>query len=222
MKIKLNANKIFIPSALCLIILLIGLIFHQNYGNTKGFLIINQLHNPMLDEVFKYLTYLGDGIIWLAIAFYCLFKNQKKLPIVFANFAISTLLAQGLKRWVFPDALRPVHLVQEGFNIHFVEGVKIYTNHSFPSGHAISAFAVAFTLVIVLKRKNHIKYLFLALAFLVGWSRIYLAEHYPIDVIAGGFIGIISTYLTVFLLSQFKASRRSLEEPIIELEFKIH
>nr|WP_294897463.1 phosphatase PAP2 family protein [uncultured Pedobacter sp.] len=216
MKIKLKPNKIFsklfYPSLYTLVILLLVLIFHQLKGNTQAFLFINQNHLPFFDLFFKYITNLGDGLVWLILAVVCLFFYRKRLPIVFANFVLSTVLAQLLKRLIFPNALRPIHLVQEGFQVHLVEGVKIYTHNSFPSGHTISAFAVAFTILILLKKNNPFKYFFIGMAFLVGLSRVYLAEHYLIDVIAGAFIGIMSTYLSVYSLSFLKKSKYKVQE----------
>ncbi len=66
------------------------------------------------------------------------------------------------------------------------------------------------TIIMLLKRKSALKYLVLIMAFLVAFSRVYLAQHFPIDVIAGAFLGISSTFITIYILSLFKASRPSI------------
>lgn len=203
-------SKLHLMSIISFIGLIIGLNFHVVHGKNKAFLILNQYHSPFFDQFFIYVTNFGDGLVWLILFIICLFFNKKRIPIVLVNFLISTAFALFLKRLIFSHELRPVALLKEGFLIHIVEGVKIHTQNSFPSGHTITAFAVACTIILLLKRGNPYKYLVLIMAFFVGFSRIYLAQHFPIDVIAGGFIGISSTFITIYVLSLFKVSKPSI------------
>lgn len=64
---------------------------------------------------------------------------------------------------------------------------KLQTSFSFPSAHATSSFTAA---TIVRQVEPRLLAPALALASLVAYSRIYLAEHYPIDVAAGAGLGI--------------------------------
>lgn len=57
---------------------------------------------------------------------------------------------------------------------------------SFPSNHATNAFALA-SLLAVWHRK--LAFPFFAVAVLVGYSRVYTADHFPSDVVAGGLLG---------------------------------
>lgn len=61
------------------------------------------------------------------------------------------------------------------------------TAHSFPSSHASAAFAAAF--VVLLSRRQWGLAL-LVLAALVGASRVFVGVHYPLDVVAGVFVGL--------------------------------
>ncbi|MFB6115513.1 MAG: phosphatase PAP2 family protein [Candidatus Nanohalobium sp.] len=70
----------------------------------------------------------------------------------------------------------------------------VYTlTHSFPSGHAATAFAAAATLSL---RYPKLRYLFFVIASLVGLSRVVLQAHYPLDVLFGAAVGLASAYLT--------------------------
>jgi membrane-associated phospholipid phosphatase len=63
---------------------------------------------------------------------------------------------------------------------------------SFPSGHSVTAFALAFVLSRVYPRYAS---LFYGLAVLVAISRVYLAKHFPSDVVAGAAVGILAGWI---------------------------
>ena len=58
---------------------------------------------------------------------------------------------------------------------------------SFPSGHATNVFALAMVLSWYYPKITPICFLG---AGIVGYSRVYVGVHYPLDVIAGAFVGI--------------------------------
>jgi undecaprenyl-diphosphatase len=64
---------------------------------------------------------------------------------------------------------------------------------SFPSGHSVTAFALAFVLSRAYPRYG---VLFYGLAGLVALSRVYLAKHFPSDVVAGAAIGLLAGWIT--------------------------
>ncbi len=64
---------------------------------------------------------------------------------------------------------------------------------SFPSGHSVTAFALAFVLARAYPRYA---VLFYGLAGLVAVSRVYLAKHFPSDVVAGAAIGLLAGWIT--------------------------
>jgi membrane-associated phospholipid phosphatase len=69
------------------------------------------------------------------------------------------------------------------------------SGNSFPSGHTALAFSTATTLLLTTE-----KWYYAAPAYVwamgVGYSRIYLGQHYPSDVIAGAITGAAGAYLT--------------------------
>lgn len=76
------------------------------------------------------------------------------------------------------------------------------TDASFPSGHTSTAFATATSLSINLK-KWYVVIPAYAWATSVGYSRLYLGEHYPTDVLAGAAIGIGSAYLSNWINKKY-------------------
>jgi membrane-associated phospholipid phosphatase len=57
---------------------------------------------------------------------------------------------------------------------------------SFPSGHAAYAFMMASLLAVWFPRY---RFIFFIIAGFIGWTRIYLALHYPTDIFAGALLG---------------------------------
>lgn len=147
---------------------------------------INQrLRNPFFDYLNIAMTYLGSDVFALGVLLALVFLPKD----VFRPFAIqaavtltvSTIVVQVLKRVI--RRKRPFVLSKNLRSIRI--GVDPY---SFPSGHTCAAFALAMS-ISLLTGSPTIRLLFLLLAFGVGFSRVYLAVHYPSDVIAGALIG---------------------------------
>ncbi len=70
-------------------------------------------------------------------------------------------------------------------------------NRSFPSGHATNNFAFATVLAWVYRRRG---WLYFIVATLVAWSRVYVGDHYPLDVIGAAAIGAgVAVFMMVIL-----------------------
>ncbi|MDD3063847.1 MAG: phosphatase PAP2 family protein, partial [Massilibacteroides sp.] len=78
-----------------------------------------------------------------------------------------------------------------------VQGLQLLigkqNDFSFPSGHTGSSFASAVILYKELPKKYGIP--LIGLATLIGFSRLYLAVHYPSDVLGGAIIGTLIAIL---------------------------
>jgi undecaprenyl-diphosphatase len=67
---------------------------------------------------------------------------------------------------------------------------EIFWDTSFPSGHTTTGFIFA-TSFILLFKKYWIRALALAYGILMGYARIFIGVHYPLDVFIGSLIGIL-------------------------------
>jgi membrane-associated phospholipid phosphatase len=168
------------------------------YGKRDAFILVNSANSSSFDYFFQYVTVLGDGLIYIPIVLYCLLFNRQFLVPVVAGIIICTVLTHFFKRVVFPNELRPFSLEIEKIIIHKVKDVPLLRQHSFPSGHTSTAFSMALLLTYVLQRRIWSIVLPL-LAFFVGYSRVYLAQHFPTDVCAGMAIGIVTAWLSLLI-----------------------
>jgi membrane-associated phospholipid phosphatase len=184
-------------------ILVATLTFLLIYGKTGSFIIINGSYHPVLDIAFQYFTLLGDGMIYVPIVLYCLFFNRHYLVPVLSAIVICTIITQGMKHYVFPDDLRPLSLQAEKVFIHTIPDVRVHRNHSFPSGHTSTAFTMALLLAEVIRKRSWC-FILPILATLVGYSRVYLAQHFVTDVMAGMTIGMISAYLSLLIYDDYR------------------
>ena len=168
--------------------------FLGEHGDTV--LWINRLHNPITDFLFKWITHLGDGIFFAIVIILLLIRNRRTGLIVLAMGLSQTLVVFILKRLVFTGTPRPrTYFAEfEGITLHFVEGVKVHAYNSFPSGHTLTAFALATFMALYLKNAR-LAILFLLIATLAGFSRIYLAQHFLIDVSVGSLLGVAIGYI---------------------------
>lgn len=163
-------------------------------------LYMNQYHSDWLDFTFRYITFLGDGwmAVLLAISFVLFDKKKHALGFGF-SFVFSALLVQFLKRFVFEHLGRPYAVMPE--LISPIEGVVFHQDHSFPSGHTTMAFMMA--IYVMLRFRFSAVWMF-CFAFFAAVSRVYLSQHFLIDILAGSFIGVIFslfgfTYITTYL-----------------------
>ena len=168
------------------------------------FLLFNHLpHWAILNIFFEILSGVGTaGIVWFVLAALLFLKEEKKdhwffLPIILAGGVSWVLVEQILKPMI--GRVRPT--AEMGAII--IGSIK--DDPSFPSGHATIAWAMA---VVLARKEPRLKWLFYGLAFLISFSRIFLGKHFPLDVIAGGVLGVGIGYASLFIGEYAKKMRR--------------
>jgi undecaprenyl-diphosphatase len=173
------------------------------------FYFINQdCRNAFFDMIMPVVSKLKYTIfpILLCWLFLILKKNTKHRMI-----AIMILLMIGVADWtnyrLIKPAInrpRPYHSISEvhrnvssTWQVTPVLPKKIYgKSFSFPSSHAINTFAAAFFLSYYFRFLIPLAYF---IAFMVGLSRIYMGDHFPFDVIAGGLFGTLWAALFIWI-----------------------
>ncbi len=172
---------------------------------------INRLHHPLPDQLFRYWTYLGDGTVMLlpVLLAFVFYSYRKGLFLLFA-YLLAGLGSQFMKRIVWPDELRPVSFFElnvPDYHLHLVEGVKMHHLHSFPSGHTATAFAL-FLALALLTEKAWLRYFLILLATGVGLSRVWLSQHFMVDVGTGALWGTCSAVLSWLLVMKVLKGER--------------
>ncbi len=167
-------------------------------------LFFNGYFSPSADYLFTYLTYVGDGFAVVAISIGLLFYNYRWTLQIALSGIVSGLFAQFFKKIVFGPTPRPsAYFEQIKISLRYVEGVDLHTAFSFPSGHTTAVFAIMTSLMLLINKKRWEAPLF-GLAFLTGFSRIYLSQHFLADVLAGSFIGITVSFSIYYFLYKTK------------------
>ena len=147
------------------------------------------------------------GIVFILFSF-------RKSVYILVTYIGTGLFAQILKRLFFSHMVRPVKFFDGMYHLHLVPGVHMYYEHSFPSGHATTAFALFLCLAIIADRK-YWSFLFSILAILVAYSRIYLSQHFLIDAYVGSLIGTAGALLLNRYI--YHSDKKWLELSIIQL-----
>lgn len=190
---------------LAVIVLLLGLflqIFAQAQ-NIEIFKILNSYSDILEPGVWSFFTWLGDTSLLWPMLLPLMIKHPKAVVCAVISVPIGGCLSWFLK-WLF-NAPRPAGVLQ--LNEFVIIGPTL-TEHGFPSGHTITAFAacVAVMLGVAWTKGVWTKVGPLTLvvaAFLIGLSRVMVGAHWPWDILAGAGVGCLAAVLSWFLLERY-------------------
>ena len=168
------------------------------WGKNEAFLYLNTNLGLVADKVFEYISYLAEGWIWIPYFIVLVGLYKKDKAFILMNFLISTLLTQFAKNFIFTTAMRPMASGLDATQIHTVPGVEIHTFNSFPSGHTATAFTL-FILTTYLFPNKYALSIGIVYAIVCGYSRIYLAQHFPLDLAGGIFVALLTLPISIFI-----------------------
>ncbi|GAA4420375.1 phosphatase PAP2 family protein [Nibrella viscosa] len=169
---------------------------------------VNTYNTSWADVFFDNVTYLGDGAFAVIVVVILFIRSWWMGILAAGSFVISSLTSIFLKRVVFPDNLRPLkYFEHSNWQYHAIKGLNIFSYNSFPSGHTITAFAV-FSLLAMLDERKSRGWVLAIIAMLVGYSRVYLFQHFVEDVYAGSVVGTLTSLLVFYYFNQWRERRR--------------
>lgn len=150
---------------------------------------------PFLTELMLLITRLGEETAFLVAAlvvFWCLDKNRGYylMAVGFCGTILNQflkLLCKVSRPWVLDPNFKPVE-----------DAVPAATGYSFPSGHSQSSVGVFGGLAATTKQKT-LRWVYIAIAVLVPFSRLYLGVHTPADVLVGGLSALALVFLFRFV-----------------------
>ena len=162
-------------------------------------------------ELFEKITLFGDSLYYLTggLLLFVVFRKKTSSTAYLGLFLFSSVAASGLTadfiKYIGGRARPKLYFSDHIFGFDFFHWQYAWT--SFPSGHSATAFSVA-TLISMLYPRWRFAAFFAAV--LIAFIRISLSQHYISDVIAGSFLGIVSTIL---LYNHFFKSKLDASEP---------
>jgi membrane-associated phospholipid phosphatase len=176
----------------------------QDQGNVL--IGVNDQRHPVADVFFKYYTKVSEGYAQVLIFFLLFFWYERRSAwgIVLGG-VLATLVSSVAKR-IFEHPRPQLFFEHHGLlqEIEPIPGVHWLRNfESFPSGHTLAAFALFAYLALVLPWKRGFALWCFALALLVGFSRMYLVQHFFKDVYLGAILGVMVAVLTQRILERW-------------------
>ncbi len=145
------------------------------------------ISSPVLDTMVEWMTMLGEETVFiLAVAIFLWLASKKRGFAIFSTLFTSLIGMSILKAVV--QAPRPFQVLDS------IEGKRLATatGYSFPSGHTTGAASFYSALAYSLRRR-WVSILCALAIVLVGFSRMYLGVHWPLDVFGGLALGITVT-----------------------------
>ncbi len=200
------------------------LLFYIEKGEVVLF--FNENRTPFWTTFFCYFTKIGEEWSYvIALLIFGYFRNFREAATIVLSGLLTMVISFSSKA-VFARPRPFTFFYQEGLldEIIVPEGYRIYQGlNAFPSGHTMSAFALFGLIALLLKGKNMAGFILFIIAALIGFSRIYLFQHFFEDVFLGAICGFTIAFSLrhiffqqYFLSSQFweRSFKKSTDLPV--------
>ena len=186
----IKENSFFFGSYL--LFLIAGAVVLLIIDKGDAVIFFNDWRGSSCDEVFKFFSGVGEGLYFsiflLIIGIFSFRYIVLGVTIYLASVGITQILKNIFK---IP---RPKVFFADTDLVTYVDNFRLLANNAFPSGHTTSGFAI-FLFLALITRNKQLGMAYLFCAFLVGISRVYLVQHFFIDVYFGSLIGVFFTLL---------------------------
>lgn len=159
--------------------------------DVKLFYLLNtKLTSSLLDAVMPFVTLKTNfSYAIVLVAVFALIPGGRK-DLRGVGLAVAVVVVSGLTAEFLKDVIlrtRPCHAL-EGVRLL----VKCSSTHSLPSGHA--TYVSAGMVFLSIRYRRYWPF-FMAFAFIVAYSRVYVGVHYPFDVLSSAFFGAVFAIL---------------------------
>jgi len=165
------------------------------------FFLINGNHSPFWDEIMIFFTQAYTWAAFFILFIFFIIKKYKirKTLIIFFLLIIAIAFSDQLSNVSkeFIQRLRPTHEPAIKDIVHFA--LKRGGLYGFFSAHASNTMVMAVLSSLIFKNKTY-NYLIFSWIFLIGYTRVYLGMHYPLDVIGGWITGSILGYCVYLII----------------------
>ncbi|KPQ18605.1 MAG: PAP2 superfamily [Algoriphagus marincola HL-49] len=199
------------------VVIILGLVtFYLPKGKPELFL--NQYHHPLFDLFFATWTHLGDAVILLVLLPILALRKVSFAIFMSLSVIVQTLLIMITKHGFFKGMPRPAEYLKD-IAFYKVPGIELHHWNSFPSGHTATGLVIASCFMIIFSRRRHLQWIFLLGGFLVAISRVYLMQHFFVDIFAGAALGMLSAWIGRALYFQFFPSKRFKRSLLVYMGF---
>lgn len=156
---------------------------HQNRPEALSFAMV---------VISSYITWV---VVFLSISFFMI-KKEKLWGLKAALFSLTGVGVNSLANHILKEIVarpRPTH--NQEIN-QLVDALGyLETNFSFFSAHSSNSFCLAIFTFLFFKNR-YIRIGIVTWAILVAYSRIFVGQHYPIDIFVGSLFGSVTGYLS--------------------------
>ncbi len=202
--VKMNLHSGQKVWGLPLLFLSLAFVIWWTNNNHTLFLIFNTqalIFDKYIHQIFwSNITFLGDSLVVLSLLALFIKRHFNWIIAILIGAVITALLVHFFK-W-FMDIDRPAAVLEQ--TLFLVNDPPLH--YSFPSGHTASIFLFIGVLFLSIQHKT-INTFLLLVAILIGFSRIMVAAHFPIDVLVGASFGWFGAYLGVLLTQKIQANK---------------
>ncbi|MBO3097450.1 phosphatase PAP2 family protein [Gelidibacter pelagius] len=185
--------------------------------DTDVFIYLNSLGTKTWDPFWMAYTSKFNWIPLYALLLYLMFRQMRLKAVLITLLAVALMiLVTDQVTNLFKNGfhrLRPCHLAE------LIDGMRLVKSscggqYGFFSGHASNTMAAAIFIGLTLKKRfKYLIYLLIVWAILMGYSRIYIGVHYPLDVLLGMLFGVLTGALfyklNVYAITKFKADKKN-------------